>query len=200
MPKTMTVQERTYIRGRLLEEAEKCLDIYGIKKTTVDELVRRVRIPKGTFYLFYESKERLFFDVFCRLHDSYQEMLMAEVACLTDRPDTDTLTELIFRLYKSLDGSTLMKLMVSGELELLLRKLPPELTLLHAQKDDFRMEELFTNLPGLQCDRVPVYSAAIRGVFVTLLYKKEIGEDIFDEALRVLIRGVVWQMLEGVTP
>ena len=27
----------------------------GVKKTTVDELVKRVGIPKGTFYLFYPS-------------------------------------------------------------------------------------------------------------------------------------------------
>ncbi len=31
----------------------------GVKKTTVDELVKRVGIPKGTFYLFYPSKDCL---------------------------------------------------------------------------------------------------------------------------------------------
>ena len=37
--------------------------IKGVKKTTVDELVKRTGIPKGTFYLFYPSKEMLLFDV-----------------------------------------------------------------------------------------------------------------------------------------
>ena len=46
-----------------MEEANACLAAYGIRKTTVDELVRRVGIPKGTFYLFYESKGRLIRDV-----------------------------------------------------------------------------------------------------------------------------------------
>ncbi|WP_286081321.1 TetR/AcrR family transcriptional regulator [Parablautia intestinalis] len=31
--------------------------------TTVDEIVKRVNIPKGTFYLFYKSKELLLFEV-----------------------------------------------------------------------------------------------------------------------------------------
>ncbi|MDY4210978.1 MAG: TetR/AcrR family transcriptional regulator [Treponema sp.] len=34
-----------------------------MKKTTVDELVKRTGIPKGTFYLFYPSKEILLFDI-----------------------------------------------------------------------------------------------------------------------------------------
>lgn len=73
MPKTFSDSERAYIRRRLMEEAKECLGLYGIRKTTVDELVKRVKIPKGTFYLFYESKELLFFDVFCTLHDEMQK-------------------------------------------------------------------------------------------------------------------------------
>lgn len=35
----------------------------GVRRTTVDEIVKRVNIPKGTFYLFYKSKELLLFEV-----------------------------------------------------------------------------------------------------------------------------------------
>ena len=45
------------------EEAAKCLGTYGIRRTMVDEIVKRVKIPKGTFYLFYPSKEMLLFEV-----------------------------------------------------------------------------------------------------------------------------------------
>lgn len=62
MPKTFTDKEREYIKKRLMEEAQDCLRLYGIRKTTVDELVKRANIPKGTFYLFYDSKELLFYD------------------------------------------------------------------------------------------------------------------------------------------
>ena len=63
MPKAYSDQEKEYIRKRLKEEAAKCLAQYGIKRTTVDEIVQRVKIPKGTFYLFYQSKEMLLFEV-----------------------------------------------------------------------------------------------------------------------------------------
>jgi AcrR family transcriptional regulator len=197
MPKTFSESERAYIKNRLMEEAKECLALYGIRKTTVDELVRRVKIPKGTFYLFYESKELLFFDVFCALHDEFQEKMMSEIAILKDGMDADKLTEIIFRLYKSFDASYMLKLMTSGELELLFRKLPPEINKLHTEKDDFRVEELISMVPGMGAESVQVFSAAIRGIFLLLLHKREVGEEVFDDALRIMIRGVVMQMFEG---
>lgn len=56
VPKSYSEQERAYIRERLKEEAADCLATYGVRRTTVDEIVRRVNIPKGTFYLFYQSE------------------------------------------------------------------------------------------------------------------------------------------------
>ena len=53
VPKSYSEQEKEYIRKRLKEEAAKCLAKYGVRRTTVDEIVKRVNIPKGTFYLFY---------------------------------------------------------------------------------------------------------------------------------------------------
>ena len=59
LPKSYSDQERAYITKRLKEEAAACMGKFGIRRTTVDELVKRVKIPKGTFYLFYPSKELL---------------------------------------------------------------------------------------------------------------------------------------------
>ena len=63
MPKKYSQSERENIRKDLIRQAERCLYYKGIGGTSVDELVRAVRIPKGTFYLFYPSKEDLFLQV-----------------------------------------------------------------------------------------------------------------------------------------
>ena len=76
MPKSYSNSEREYIIKKLKQEAEYCLTQYGVKKTSVDELVKRVSIPKGTFYLFYRSKELLFFDVFLEKHNEIQGNLL----------------------------------------------------------------------------------------------------------------------------
>ncbi len=196
MPKSFSEQEKAYIRERLLAEAKKCLAQYGIRKTTVDELVRRVGIPKGTFYLFYESKERLLFDVILEFNDEIQTELLAEISALESIPDADTLTNVIFRLYRRLDDSFLPRLLQDGEMEFFMRTLPPELAKLHAEHDDNRVREMLKLLPGMQEERAEVFSAALRCVFLTLLYKEEIGEAIYDKTLHILIRGIVLQLLE----
>jgi AcrR family transcriptional regulator len=197
MPKTFSESERTYIKERLMEEAKKSLTLYGIRKTTVDDLVKRVNIPKGTFYLFYDSKERLIFDVILQFNDETQQKLIAEVSTLKDDIDHEKLTDIVFGLYKTLDDSFMPKLIADGELEFYMKRLPPELSQTHAEHDDLMVEELVSLLPDMKVEDAKVFSAALRGIFLSLLHKQDIGEEVFDEALRVMIRGVVIQMFEG---
>ena len=198
MPKSFSENERTAIKKRLMEEAQACLAQYGMRKTTVDELVRRVNIPKGTFYLFYPSKELLFFEVYCTLHDELQATLLKWIDELGDNINADTVTELLFRLYKKTDSTFLYSFIANGELELLVRKLPPEVTAAHIQKDDFSMERLLSLLPGVHTEgNIKIFSAVLRAVFCTMLHKREIGEDVFDDTILVMLHGVVRELFEG---
>ncbi len=196
MPKTFTDYEREYIKKRLMEEAQNCLKLYGIRKTTVDELVKRANIPKGTFYLFFESKEILFYEVLCLFHDELQNGLMREIEALDGRVPAERLTELLLGLYQKIEESFLYKLITSGDLELLMRKLPPEVARTHAKKDDFSIEQLISMIPGINSDNIKAFSAAMRAIFLSMLHKHEIGEEVFEDALRLMIRGVVMQMFE----
>ncbi len=197
MPKTFTNQEREYIKQKLMSEARQCLTRFGVRKTTVDELVKRANIPKGTFYLFYESKELLFFDVLCTLHDEIQTKLLSEITNIKEGMNAKKLTELILSLYKMVEDSFLLKLISDGDMELLIRKLPPEVAEKHAEKDDFSVEQLVSLVPNMKSDNIRAFSAALRGVFLSMLHRHEIGDEFFDDALRVMVHGVVIQMFEG---
>lgn len=194
MPKTFSENERACIKERLIQEATQCLKLFGLRKTTVDELVKRAHIPKGTFYLFYESKERLFFDVFTAYHDELHADALKRLAMLTRPVDPEQVTELIFDLYRKIEDSFLYQFMMNGDLELLMRKLPQEAVDAHVLKDDISIETLISLAPGLRPEDVKAFSAALRAIFLSMLYKREIGEDAFDDALKIMIRGVVTQM------
>ena len=197
MPKSFSDSERAHIKHRLIEEAKQCLVQYGVRKTTVDELVKRVNIPKGTFYLFYDSKELLFFDVISQFHDAIQERLFSEIKSLNEDLVPRKLTQLILDLYKLVEGSFLLKLMTNGEMEMLIMKLPPEIATQHAEDDDFSVEQLVSLVPNMKSDNIKVFSAALRGIFLAMLHKHEIGEEVFEDALRIMINGIVIQMFEG---
>jgi AcrR family transcriptional regulator len=197
MPKTFTESERAYTKKRLMEEAAACLAQYGARKTTIDELVKRVNIPKGTFYLFYGSKELLFYEVFCSFHDEIQAYLLSRINAMQAEVSAARVTELIFQLYQKVEHSFLYQFIISGDLELVMRKLPMKVTKEHIEKDDFNMERLLSMLPGVKTDRLKPFSAALRAIFCSMLHKYDIGEEVFDDALKIMIYGVVIQLYEG---
>jgi AcrR family transcriptional regulator len=196
MPKTFTASERAYTKKRLREEAAACLAQYGVRKTTVDELVKRVNIPKGTFYLFYGSKELLFYEAFRFFHDELQVYLLNQINSMQAEVTAAKTTMLIFEIYQKVENSFLYQFIINGDLELVLRKLPPEVTKEHIAKDDFNLERLLTMLPGVKNDRIMLFSAALRAIFCSMLHKREIGAEVFDDVLKIMIYGVVVQMWE----
>lgn len=196
MPRAYSDQERAYIRKRLHEEAVLCIKQYGMRKTSVDELVQRVNIPKGTFYLFYPSKEMLFFEVIMDFHDTVQAEVLKAAGALKGDMTPDTLTDLLFRFCKMADDSVLVPMIVSGDLELLMRRLPDEVVAAHQAQDDFSVQQLAAMLPEAEGKNLELFSAALRAVFLLLLHKREIGAPMFDDVLKMLLRGVSIQLFE----
>jgi AcrR family transcriptional regulator len=198
MPKSFSNTEREHIKSKLIEVAEECLLQYGLKKTTVDEIVQRAKIPKGTFYLFYASKELLFFDVFIAFHDRIHTELFAEINEIHDDVTPEQVTQIIFGLYKKVENSFLFRFFMGGDLELLFRKLPQEAIDAHADKDDLSIRQLVSLVPGIKEEKAEVFSAALRAVFTSMMYRREVGEALFDDALKIMIHGIVLQMFAGV--
>lgn len=195
MPRAYTLAERDIIISELKQAALDCMAIYGIRKTTVDELVRRAKIPKGTFYLFYSSKESLLFDAFQDLHDSIQEQLIEMLTSLDGQMTVDHVTEAIFVCFCRVEKENLAQILGHGDFDLLLRKIPNEETEAHFIKDRAAMERL-SLLMSAGRRSLAVFDGAFRTVFLTLLHRREIGEDYFYDCVKILIRGIVIQMLE----
>lgn len=193
MPKCYSPQERDYIRKRLKEEAASCLMQYGVRKTTVDELVQRVNIPKGTFYLFYKTKELLLFEVILEQHDQMERTMMQEISRLDPKHmDCEALTTMLFQFYKM--AEKLPILLNPREVELLARKLPAEILAQHMGHDTDMIEQLLKRFP-LKNHNPQTLSAAFRAIYMATLHEKEIGSEHYDEALKLLIRGLVLQIL-----
>ena len=196
MPKSYSDQERAYIKNRLKEEAATCMGQFGIRRTTVDELVKRVHIPKGTFYLFYQSKELLLFEVIQEQHELVNQKLYQELSGLAQtKLSAENITDVIFEFYKLTEEMPVFRLMDSEEIELLVRKLPREVVEALFREDTDTIQKLFSLLPVKQEVDIEVLSAAFHAIYYATLHKKEIGERQYDQALRLLIHGVVTQII-----
>ena len=183
MPKSYSEQERAYIRERLKEEAADCLATYGVRRTTVDEIVRRVNIPKGTFYLFYQSKELLLFEVIQEQQQSINRRLFQVISGLSGtKVSAEELTDAIYAFYKMAEEMPILKLIGTGEVELLARRLPREVVQAHLQDDTDTIGEMLAMLPVKKDVDINVVSAAFHAVYYATLHKAEIGE-AYDQAL-----------------
>src|SRR5262245_6376057 len=80
MPKGFSERERTIIRAKLREKGGELFGVYGVRKTNVEELARAAGISKGAFYLFYESKEELFFELLEQFEAEYQAAMLEQIA------------------------------------------------------------------------------------------------------------------------
>lgn len=196
LPKCYSEQEREDIRLRLKTEARKCLAQYGIKRTTVDELVRRVNIPKGTFYLFYQSKELLLYEVIEEEHEALEKELFQKMQELGgDTGDAAGITEIIFSIMKKAAESPGLRMLRSAEVELLYRKLPTEIVEEHLKGDEDIVGKVFEFVPIGKKINKSAFSIAFREIYFLALDKKEIDEEEWNQALHLLLNGLVVQLM-----
>ena len=195
MPKSYSEQERAFIWVWFMEAAADCRPTLGVRPTTVDEIVRRVNIPKGTFYLFYQSKELLLFEVIQEQQQSINRRLFQVISGLSGtKVSAEELTDAIYAFYKMAEEMPILKLIGTGEVELLARRLPREVVQAHLQDDTDTIGEMLAMLPVKKDVDINVVSAAFHAVYYATLHKAEIGE-AYDQALRTLIYGIVAQLI-----
>jgi AcrR family transcriptional regulator len=75
MPKAFTQLQIEQARLNLLKKGREFFIKYGLKKTSVDDLVKAAGIAKGSFYKFFESKDALFLAV----HEASEEKLRTDL-------------------------------------------------------------------------------------------------------------------------
>ena len=194
MPKTYSDIERENIKRALRREASRCLSVYGVKRTTVDELVQKAGIAKGTFYLFYPSKESLFLDLIDNFSKEVEELYLDLLQELDENHIVTSLTEVFMAIVMKFYKDGIYRLLKEGELELILRKTKEE-----KGRDYFAMNtDIFDNLFSYffidNNDDIASFSHAFRSILYTLLHSDEIPD--MEKALRFIIRGLVLQMVE----
>lgn len=197
MPKAKSTQERITIKNRLMDVAEELLMHRDMRKITIDDLVYETKIAKGTFYLFYDSKELLIYDVFRRRHDEIQHRFLLSIENRPSIFGVNEMTELVFLMVKELKSSFLMNFAMRGDLEVLMRSLPPEQIQDHLDQDLFSMRQLHDLFPSLSDRQMRVYTAAIRIALVSVMHQNEIGIDEFEDALHCTLKGIIQAMFEG---
>ena len=193
MATAFTAEEKEVIRKKLHKVAKECLQRYGVKKTTVDQMAVMVDISKGSFYNFYSSKEMLFFAVL----EEYQIDVMDRLTEQLDmeaKIDTNRLVQLLYDFYQDFRYSFMYTIFKNHEMELLVRKLPKEAITNHHLIDDRMVKKIVSRINIRENVSVEIVSALFRTIAMTILHIEEIGEEQIDTTLKLVIQGIVVQI------
>ena len=193
MATAFTSEEKEVIRKKLHKVAKECLQRYGVKKTTVDQMAVMVDISKGSFYNFYSSKEMLFFTVLEEYQIDVMNRLTEQLGMET-KIDTNRLVQLLYDFYQDFRYSFMYTIFKNHEMELLVRKLPKEVITNHHLIDDRMVKKIVSRINIRENVSVEIVSALFRTIAMTILHIEEIGEEQFDTTLKLVIQGVVEQI------
>ena len=193
MATAFTSEEKEVIRKKLHKVAKECLQRYGVKKTTVDQMAVMVDISKGSFYNFYSSKEMLFFAVLEEYQIDVMDRLTEQLGMET-KIDTNRLVQLLYDFYQDFRYSFMYTIFKNHEMELLVRKLPKEAITNHHLIDDRMVKKIVSRINIRENVSVEIVSALFRTIAMTILHIEEIGEEQFDTTLKLVIQGVVEQI------
>jgi AcrR family transcriptional regulator len=189
MPKALSEQEKETIRAQFREKGKKLFEKHGLKKTSVDELTKAVGVSKGAFYLYFESKEELFLEILEQIEKEIQTSILEFVVTPKANP-RNNVSGMLESFLLTWDAYPLLKHFSKTDFDYLVRKVPAERAMQHANNDEDFSNEFIKKIKqeGIMVKASPrVISNLIKSLFFIGLHREDLGEAHYQETMDVMI-------------
>ena len=192
MAKSFTEIEKDNIRKRLISECEINWSKYGYKKTNIDELCSKSGISKGSFYTFFDSKEKLFFEVL----NGIQNRLISSVdEILSNMPPKEGFAKALKMLYRLYDKNPFLYSPTNTDYITLLNKIPKEML---SQLEYSNVQSFYSLIERhnlkLKIEKEKAFGVC-NALLSSLLLKEDIGYD-YIEVFDFMVDNLVEHILE----
>jgi AcrR family transcriptional regulator len=167
--------EMETIRQMLKARARECMTRFGVQKTSVKDIVSAAGISTGAFYKFYDSKERLFFDV---MEDMHVEIYDATTETFIKYMGITLQERVVLSLMASIRKTEELGLMQIWEAEsaYILRKLPAEVLASHYTNEGTQIVDIFLKF-GIQASIPSEIAAKVIQCLLTALSQPMIEKE-----------------------
>lgn len=185
MPRPFRAGEREAIEAALLAQGRRLFAAQGLRKTSVEELTAAAGISKGAFYLFFGSKEELFFELLERYEAGYKAELLAAVA-REELPPRARMLALLERSLALMRAEPLFARLGRAGYEQLLRRLPPERVAAHMRGDDAFAERFAAAWAarGVTLALPPhLVSGLMRALFFVSMHEEEFSQGSYEAVI-----------------
>jgi Transcriptional regulator len=193
MPKTYNEIERNHIRQTLRAAGAKALYLFGVKRTTVDYLVEEAHLAKGSFYLFYKSKEELFYDIYCNFFRETEQRYLENLQELDENKIVTSLTSIFSEIICDFYKKGIYRFFEEENHTLVMRKIPDEEKELNERRIEGMVGKILAYFYIEDKKDIARFTSALSLLFLTLPAAEKVPN--IKEALELLIRGLVLQLV-----
>lgn len=194
MPKKYSELERENIRKDLFKIVKTSLFKNDIDSITIDEIVKKVQIPKGTFYLFYKNKESLFFDYFVTFKKESEDKYLNRLQELDENHIVTSLTTVFYEYVMDIYKSGVYKMFSTEVMMKILRRVEDDLKEKDQKREDIFIYEMMSYFSIEDENDIEGFRSALKTIIITLNYSEEI-ENI-EATVKLLLRGLILQLVE----
>lgn len=189
-----TEEQNETIRRNLIREARCCGVTVGMRKTSVEQLTEAVRISKGSFYKFFDSKELLFFAV---LEDIHTECFAAAQKSLQENAAIDPASRTAAAILAACRwlSETKAFVFIENDAEFLLHRLPEEVKTAHYHDDEMHIRLLLEKYDLVPNRGISLAAATVRGLILTVSHKEQIGK-LYPQVLETLVYGACRELFK----
>ena len=200
MPKAYSELEKQIIRGRLIAAGQKFINSLGIRRITVDDVIREAGISKGGFYNFFPSREDFIVTVFEGWEDQYRANFLASIQ-ESALPIPERWEKFFVDMIQLLDEQPGLAQLQSADVEFLMARLPPERLAAHQERDQAVIQHAMTT--WLDTGLInPQAAAALPGLIAALfsiaLHRKDFKAIDFSAAVRFIAGALADKMSGGI--
>jgi AcrR family transcriptional regulator len=189
--------EKEQIRQKLFEVGCELFGTYGLKKTGIREIARAVGISQGAFYLFFPSKEALYFAILEREEEKIKTRLL-ETAMKEESSGFERVKNLLLEGLKQVyENKIVRRLYMEKEY---MPKLPLELLENHNKRDLHDLMPLvdaWAQEGIIRPEKPELIAGMIRAFFLLPIHQREIGEDVFPETMEKLAESIALYLTTG---
>jgi AcrR family transcriptional regulator len=193
MPRAFTNIEKERIRAAMIHAMIEEIVEKGVRKTSIDHIVKVARISKGAFYLFYDSKEMLILDAIRSVQDDARAWLLRVIEAPKADP-AKIVERFLTIIFKVFEEFPLMKEIAKTDvMSDLLRSLPEEPIEKEYESDEHFFESIYKKLREEkiihELDK-KVVAGLPRMILALVMNKEMIGIDRFDKLRTLLVSGI----------
>ncbi|WP_203363725.1 TetR/AcrR family transcriptional regulator [Bacillus sp. REN10] len=189
MPK-FTEEEKEKIYRSLLEKGKYLFSTLGLKKTSIGDLTKAVGIAQGSYYLFFQSKEELYFAVLEQEEEAIRTYLV-EKYFSKGTFSKEQFQEFLRESFAIMEENPFIRqLHQEGQLETLFRKIPADKLEQHFADDAAFLLPIIqeAQAKGVIVQKEPeTIVSLIRSIVLLSLQKEKIGADHYEETIQLLI-------------